>query len=295
MKRVLFIVLIAAGALALLLTLFMIFVHTPPVRQYVLELVTKHARLRYGVELSIDRFDYSLMKGSVALEGVKLRSAGAGELPPLFQARRIYADLDIGSFLNGPVAIERAELDGAVVRVMTLQNGPSNIPQLEGGDGGGFGLLIDSLEARDVQIDFEDRRQQIALRLSSIDICARGRRDDRAHDISMKTDQGGTLVYQGDELDIENLDIESRLFPSEIKIERVHLVAANSRVQGGGSIRNFSDPVIDMTLDADIDLGKVAGGQGLFPGVQGHATGTIAIKGPIKSLQIKGEVKGTVH
>lgn len=295
MRRVLIAVLIVAGAFAALLALVMLAVHTPSVREHVLELVRKHVRLNYGAELTIDGIEYSLTHGTVTLEGVVLRSAGAGGLPPLLKARRVYADLDIGSALKGPIAIERAELDGVVVRAVMLSNGQSNVPQFGRGGGCEFGILVDSLDAMDVQIDYEDRRQQLALRLPAIDIRVRGRRDDLSHQVSVKTDEGGTLVYQRDEFGIKNLDLESRLLPSELKVESVRLVAANSKVRGSGAVRNLSDPVVDMTFDADIDIGEVAGGNNSFPGLQGRASGTISVKGPIKSLQIKGDLKGAVR
>jgi uncharacterized protein involved in outer membrane biogenesis len=291
MKRALRIALIFIAAFAVLMAACAIILHTPLAKNYIRAQAEKYVRRQYGAELKIDRFGFSLLKGSVSVNGLILGSAVAPNLGPLLKIKQADINLDLISTLLGSTSIEYVRLENAAILIVADKDGRTNLPNFGGGNGGG-GLLIRTLEIANGSLEIEDSRQQISLNLPSLQIQAQG--TDLLSQIILKTSKSGEVNYQDRRFKVSNLEIEAEMSAPTLKILRLNLSAAGSNVAGSGSIRDFSKPVFNLKIDAEIDLEQAAAVFGLTPGVKGRANGIITITGTLENLQIRGKLQGNI-
>jgi uncharacterized protein involved in outer membrane biogenesis len=291
MKRALRIAFIIIAAFTVLIAACAILLHTPPAKNYIKAHAEKYLRRQYGAELKIDRFGFSLLKGSVSVNDLILGSAVEPNLGPLLKIKQADINLDLISTLTGSTSIEYVRLDNVDIHIVVDKNGRMNLPNFRGGHGGG-GLLIRTLEISNGSLKIEDSRQQIGLNLPSWRIQAQG--PNLLSQIILKTSKSGELNYQEKRFEISNLEIEAEVSTPTLKIRRLNLDVAGSKVEGSGSIRDFSKPVFNLKIDAEIDLEKAAAVFGLKPGLKGRANGIITITGPLGNLKIEGSLRGNI-
>ncbi len=295
MKRMLRISLAASVAVAFLIVAGAVLAHTSPVKRRLLAHAQNYVRGKFAAELEINRFEFSLLKGAVSVEGLTLGSAAAPDLAPLLRVKRADVNLDLISTLFGSASIESVRLENPEIHILAGQDGRSNLPGMGaegGGDGGG--LRIRSLEMTEGSLVIEDSSQRIRLHLPSWRIEGRGRGSDLLSHILLETNAGGTVDYQGKRFEVGSLEIESEMSDSSLKILALRLDAVGSKLKGSGIIRRLSDPIFDLRIDAEVDLERAADFFGLTPGVKGRAGGTITIAGPLGNLQIGGDLQGVV-
>jgi uncharacterized protein involved in outer membrane biogenesis len=293
MKRAFRIAFIIIAAFAVLIAAGAILLHTPPAKNFIRAYAEKYVRRQYGAELKIDRFGFSLLKGSVSVNDLILGSAVEPNLGPLLKIKQADINLDLISTLTGSTSIEYVRLEKVDIHIVVDKNGRMNLPNFGGGNGGG-GLLIRTLEISNGSLKVEDSRQQIDLNLPSWRIQAQGQGPDLLSQIILKTSKSGEVNYQGKRFGVSNLEIEAEVSTPTLKIRRLNLDAAGSKVEGSGSIRDFSKPVFNLKIDAEIDLEKAAAAFGLKPGVKGRANGIITITGPLGNLKIGGSLRGNI-
>jgi hypothetical protein len=291
-KRILRMIgLIAAGFIVLLIA-GAILLYTPAAKNYIRSRAQAYARRQYGAELKIDRYGFNLLKGSIAVEGISLRSDSEPALAPLLSIKKAYIDLNLVSTLLGLTSVQFAELENVHIHIIVGKDGHMNLPDFGGGGGGG--LLIKSLEIKNGNLSIEDRRQRIDLNFPSWQIQASDLGSDSSSRIFFNTNRSGAVNYQEKNFEISNLKIDAKATATALEIFKIQLIAAGCKADGSGVLRNFSNPVVDLKIDANIDLEQVAAVVGSMPGVNGRVIGVIHVTGPLGSLQIRGKLQGDI-
>jgi uncharacterized protein involved in outer membrane biogenesis len=281
---------IATIVFALLIAIILL-LHTPPAKNYLKERAAEYVRRRYRAELKIDQLDFSLLRGSVSATGLSFGPADP-KLPPLLHLQRAYVNLDLLKTLFGTTSIEYIRLEHPDIHLIIGKDGRMNLPEFGGGGGGGS-LIIRKVEITDGSLKFEDARQKNGIELPSWQALAQGIGADKTP-FYLKANQNGAATYNGQEFKIGDLELKAELFSSAVKIEKLNLMAAGSRAEGSGEIRDFSSPVIDLKIDTEIDLEAASSAIGLPSGMKGRAKGTITLTGPLKNLRIGGNLQGNV-
>lgn len=289
-KRIGLQIVTAAALLAAVIAAAVLLLHSPPVKTRIVQHAQEYAHRNFGAGLEIGRLDYNLFQGAITLEGLTLGDEASNRA--LLRAGRASIEVDLGSILSGPVLIRSARIDGLDLHIFVDREGRTNLPQFGQGGAGTGDFLIRNMEVSNGTITVEDLRQNVALHLPSVQIRVEGERPG-LHDILLHADRSGSIGYQGRQIEISRLRLEFELSRETAKIERLDLVAAGSRVEGSGQIRNFSNPVVDVRLETDLDLSRAAALAGL--GMQGRARGTVKLTGPIESLLIAGDLQGDVR
>jgi uncharacterized protein involved in outer membrane biogenesis len=292
MKRMLRIVGWITAAIFALVFIAGVALHTPVAKRYLKDRAVDYVRRRYSAELKIDQLDYSLLRGSVSVAGLSFGPADS-KLPPLLRLKHAYVNLDLLKALFGKTSIESIRLDSPDIRLVIDKDGRLNLPELGSKGGGGGNLIIRKLEITDGSLKFEDVRQQIGIVLPAWHALAQGIGTDRTA-IHLKTNKNGEATYKEKAFKIGDLELKAELFSSAAKIEKLSLMAAGSKAEGSGEIRDFSSPTIHLKIDTEIDLESAASAIGLDAGMKGRARGTITLTGPLNNLQIGGALQGNV-
>ena len=292
-KDIVRVALFAFAAVVVLLLALAILVHTPAAKSYMGSRIEEHARRRYGALLKIDRYSFSFLRGTISIEGVSLRSVSASEAAPLFYIKKAHFDLNWIPILTGRTSVQSAEFEGVDIHISVNKDGHMNLPRFSGGGGSG-GLLIKRFEIKNGNLSIEDRRQQIGIHLSSWQIRAKDIGTDLSSHITFIANESGALNYRENRLEISNLQLEADASMGGIKIKKLHLNASGSKVEGLGVIRDFSNPIVDLKIDADIDLEKASAFFGQAPGIKGRAIGTVYLVGPLGDLQIQGKIRSNI-
>jgi hypothetical protein len=281
MKRILGIVGWISSAFLFLLITGVILLQTSTVKNYLLSQAQNYVRRHFGAELRIGRYDFNLLKGSLSAEDVSLRSISSG-LAPLLHIKKAYAYLD-----------SHVLLEGVDIRVVVDRSGHSNLPEFGGGGGSGS-LPVKMLEIKHGSLKIEDQRQQIRMDLPSWRVMAKSEGSGTLSRIIFDADKNGSMQYMEKQFEIGDLAIEAKISSAELEIQRIHVMASGFKAEGAGIIRDFSNPVIDLKIDADIDLEKAAALIGPLPGVKGRAVGIVNLTGPLQNLQIRGKLQGDI-
>src|SRR2546423_9294239 len=96
---------LVAGAALVAIGLFVLIVHTPPVRRAVLRYVVAEVQRRYAIRIEAARLDYNLPALTIGLAQVRIAALRTPALP-FFQADYVRAALARSTLFTGLVAFD---------------------------------------------------------------------------------------------------------------------------------------------------------------------------------------------
>jgi hypothetical protein len=118
----------------LLVALIFGFLHTSPSRAYVLTKVRAALESR-GIVIQAGSLDYDFLTGQFTLSNLQLNSTAAPNLPGFLRADRVSVDLSLRDLLRGRYRIESATILNPRIRIVTDEEGRSNLPATGSGAG----------------------------------------------------------------------------------------------------------------------------------------------------------------
>ena len=293
------IILSTLGVLVLALVLGFAFLHTDRVKEYALSRLRDYLFETQGIRLQAGEIDYNLLTLSASLQNVRAQSELAPDMPPFLVARRLDVDLGTLSLIRGFLHVESARVEGAQVHVVIGKDGRTNLPtpvkeQVQEESGGLPDFLIEKLSVPSASVKFEDLQQGIDLELPAASIQVTGRETTLDHLIGIKQERRGSISLDGRTLPIDVFDARARV-PADLEnasLEASRLVTGNSEINTRGTVNNLKDPVLDVTVSANVDAAPLAHFAGLGEPVSGRVTGEVKIHEHPENLRAEADISG---
>jgi outer membrane protein assembly complex protein YaeT len=281
---------IIGGLLALFAVLVAV-IHTPPVRKYALRQVIQILGDR-GVTFDASSLDYNLLRLSVSLRDVVVRSPQAPDLPPVARADQVWVNLSLRKILSGGIYIQDGEVANPAIHVVIDQQGRDNIPRPPEKEESETEYLIDSFRVSGGTVQFDDRRQQIAASLPLSSITIDGNPLTNTHDIQLKTAEPGQVAFQQRTLPLRDLTAAVVLEENALDVRNVSVRLGDSTITLSGELQNFDDPRYDFKANTQLALGSLTQFAGVDQKVSGTVNAALTAQGPLAQLRATARVDG---
>src|SRR3989449_971520 len=270
-----------------------VFIQTPAGKRRVFTQIRRILTAQ-GVALDAARFDYNLLTFRISSTGLSVRSTLAPELPNLFAADDVMAEIDILELLHGRYRVKNAVISNPKIQIVVDEQGRSNIPSSGSTTGGPVDFLILKLRLSGGSIRYEDRSQNVLVSLPFWDVAIDGNALTGSQEIQFQTRRAGEAQYNGKTITLQNLG--GRLVLKErnqtADIQQIQLASDVADVVLGGTISNLSKPQLDLSVGSKIRLQRAAYHFSIKQRVAGDLQFDGFIKSPPDALKVAGRAQG---
>ena len=254
-RRILRILVIVAGIVVFPIVLGVVLIQTPPARRLAFAQVQK-ILAQQGVSLEAADFSYNLLALRISSGKVTVRNTSTPDLPTLFTADYLMAQLDLFELLSGRYRVKEAVITNPRIQVVIDQQGRSNIPGSTGSTGEPIDWLILKLRSTGGSLNFEDRSQNVLLNLPLWDMSVDGNQLTGTQDIQFRTQQAGEARYDGKPVSLQqaatHVTLKNRNQTLDVKSADVSSDLADVAVSG--TVESLNDPNLDLRLISTIRL-----------------------------------------
>src|SRR2546426_5213412 len=243
---------LVAGAALVAIGLFVLVVHTPPVRRALLRYVVAEVQRRYAIRIDAAHLDYNLPALTVGLAQVRIAAERTPDLP-FFQADYVSATLAARA-LTGIVAFDEVAVTNGRVQLTRDRDGRMNLPDSsETPAGEPTPLNIAHLLAPRFVIDIRDAQNDLALAIPglSLDI---GRSDGR-----LTLNAPATVSVGRNRTRVTTLDGGASFDGRALKLTAVMLHAPEASLTIDGVLSLLvKDPAVDVHATGTADVERLA-------------------------------------
>lgn len=283
---------VGIGALAVLAA-SLVALHTSPVRRIVLSRVAEALRAQ-NIAFTTSDLDYNLLEARLSLRDVVIRSAAAPDLPPFVSIDRVQLDVGLMALLRGRYVLEAGSAFGVRIQYLIAEDGTDNLPRPPrdpARPSEPLDYLVDEFHLRDAAISYEDRSRhlEVLLPVGSLDVDGHPLTD--RHEVTIDS-RGGHLVASGRRIGIDSLTAALDAGEDDLRLESVQLDADGAHAQLAGAIADFSNPRLDLTLDASVDAARAASVADLGETLDGTVRARAEIDGPASQPRVSGRISG---
>jgi outer membrane protein assembly complex protein YaeT len=281
-----------AGAIAGLLVLILILLHTGPVQGRVLEAAQNYLRTKYDVDLQVEKFGYNLLTFTLEISGVTARAASRKTAPPFLRIDAAHVDLALPRPWTGEFTIENVRLVQPQFHVI-LGNAEGNLPQIPAQEKAESTskLLVASGTVGRASFRLEDPANQLVVDLPDWSVGVMGDAGDFAHAMHLLAGRPGVLTWRGETMPIQRVELDSQEKLGSLILDRLVLNVGQSRIVARGSWHDFE--TLDMNATVDLVLAEVARFTKLAEPIEGRLHSEASFKGPLKNLEIAAGLKAT--
>jgi outer membrane protein assembly complex protein YaeT len=279
------------AALALLVGIGILLLHTPPVKQYALDRIRGLLRDR-NIDFNASQLTYNLLDLSVALSDVVVRSGDAPQLPPFARIAHVRAEVSLRELLGGRYVIEDVVARGPSIHFVIGEDGRNNVPRPPQGGGGGTDVFIDRFDAASGSLIAEDRRNAVSVRLPAWRAALDGNPVTRDYDVRFETERPGSAVFQNRTLPVTGLSAHAAIKGQAVAIDVVRLNAADSTVIVAGDIRLDRQTELQLNANARLGLESLLDFAGIERAVSGELNIRAAATGPLPALKVNADIQG---
>jgi outer membrane protein assembly complex protein YaeT len=287
---------IAIGCLFLVLSLALLFAHMRFVKQKILHSIQHNLEKTQGIQLLVGSFDYNLLNLRFTLKQVVLQAQENRHFSPVFQAKKIRANIPLLLILKRKLHIQDLEVINPKIHIQIDQDGKHNLPFQAVQKKSRQALIrlpefiINRLVLKNAEVQFSDERQNLNIGLSEawmrVDWQGKG-----IHSLLLETLQPGSLEYQGESYSLEKLMIKAAVGYEAVDIKELTLNLAGNEFELSGRIKDLASLDFDGNLNGHLDLDRIRPlltTDGLFSGKLDFRS---ELKGPLKAMAAQVHLK----
>jgi outer membrane protein assembly factor BamA/autotransporter translocation and assembly factor TamB len=218
--------------LCLVVVILFFTIHTRPVRRYAVNKVTALLAQKQ-IELQTDELSYNLLKASLDLRNVRVRSATFPDAPVFATIARARINLSLPDLLRGRYVVESGSVEGVNVHYFVDEQGRDNLPRPltdPNKPNEPIDYLISALNISNARVRYENRAEHIdaELPVSSADVTG-NRLTDRQH-VTLRVAEGRVRVKDRT-TPLDRLLGEIEWDDEEVAVERLELDSEGSRAE----------------------------------------------------------------
>src|SRR5215475_6670269 len=249
---------------------------------------------KQGVILDAVDFDYNLLALRISSRRLSIRSASTTQLPSVFKADYLMAQIDLFELLGGRYRVKDAVITNPEVQIVVDEQGQSNIPSSTASTGEPIDWLILKLRSTVGSLSFEDRSQGTFVNLPVWNLSVDGSRIAGTQDIHFQTQQVSEARYGGRTLYARNIDARLKLKDRNqtLNVERAFVSSDLGDLAISGTVQNLSDPSLNLAATSKIHLEPTSHYLSIAQRLEGDLEIVISLKGLPNQLKVAGRIKG---
>src|SRR5262249_13937778 len=252
---------------------------------------------KQGVILDAVDFDYNLLALRISSRKLSVRSASTTQLPSVFKADYLMAQIDLFELLGGRYRVKDAVITNPEIQIVIDEQSRSNIPNSTASTGEPIDWLILRLRSTGGSLSFEDRSQSTFVNLPVWNLSVDGSLESRragTQDIHFQTQQVSEARYSGRTLYARNIDARLTLKDRNqtLNVQRVFISSDLGDLAISGTVQNLSDPSLDLAATSKIRLEPTSHYLSIAQKLEGDLEIITSLKGLSNQLKVAGRIKG---
>ncbi len=218
-----------------------------------------------GGRVEIASFHWNLSQLAFEANGLTVHGLEPPGQLPYAHVDRAFVRLHLISFFERKFSIKRLELQRPIVHLIVYPDGSTNVPQPKVKNASGkstvqelFDLAIARADVRDGMLVINERK--LPLDFSANDVSASMSYDAGAspHSYLGRVQIGKIDLKYQDFRDVPtNADLQFTLWENALQVKSLKLVSQDSSLQASGKLTNFSQPEVQLTYDANLDVAQL--------------------------------------
>jgi len=287
---------LALGLALLLPVLAILLLHTGPARHYLLEKV-QTLLLEQGIRLEASGVTYSLAGATARLDGIRLTSTAAPDLPSFLEAGSATVDIGVTSYARGFLHLQDARFKDLKVRLVIDERGRTNLPippnQRSESEGQMPDFLIEHLEASPVYLLYENRAAQLRVELPAARLQIDGRMPF-THRVLFQGQRPGSVTFEGTSAPINMFKVEAEVPGnlSSVTVRQLQVRTEGSQARLTGRVEDWNNPRMDFEIRASLAVEQLARFASLQEPLGGTAVLTARGAGTVADLTVRGDLAG---
>jgi outer membrane protein assembly complex protein YaeT len=292
-RRFFRLVLILVGIIVLLVGVAIGLIHTPTAKRLVFAQIQKIIN-KQGLALDAVDFDYNLLALRISSAKVSLRNASAPELPSVFTADYVMAQIDLFELLDGRYRVKEAIITNPKVQIVVDEQGRSNIPGSNTSTGEAIDWLILKLRSTGGSLSFEDRSQNVFVNLPAWNLSIDGTQLTGTQNIQFQTQEVAEVRYGGKALNVQTIDTHLTLKDRNetLDVAKVSISTDIADLAISGTVTNLNDPSLDLAATGKIQLEPASHYLSIAQKLVGDLNVDASLKGRPNELKVTGRIKG---
>ncbi|HSW40456.1 MAG TPA: hypothetical protein VLL97_13285, partial [Acidobacteriota bacterium] len=295
-KRWLRRVIIFCVAVVTIMAILLAILHTPPVGDFVFRQLRGVVESAAGFDLRADALQLNLLKGSVRLTNISLRSMQTPELPPILEADAVYAKVGIIDAARGKLVLRELVIERPEVYYFVSPDGDANLPEpaadAESRAGTPPDFLIMRAAATDGSFVYNNTRQRLFVNLPRWLLSIAGDETKRDHTITFISQEESSFEFGNHVVPINSLEFSGILQKSAARLHSLLIATAGSTVEATGSLYDFSSPSLELDASLGLDLGEIAPIAGYDGRVSGVISGAVTASGNFDHIDFSARMEG---
>ena len=277
---------------------------SPSIRRAILAKVERDASESSGARVAIRDFRLDLSPFGLQLDGIVVRGREPQSAPPLLQIEHVAADIKIDSAFKRQWHLQSLAIHRPVVHVFVDKAGESNLPQPKDNTGDGissiFDLAIQQCLIDGGEIYFNDAKSRLEAEMYNLRLnAAFDHARSRYHGVLSYAQ--GKIQYGGYAPVLHDLEINFSVTPAKLTVDKLTVVAGQSRVIAQGEVENFRSPAVKAVYDVQLsgsDFARILKDTSLPEGMV-HVTGSLTHQSHgdapfLQSAVLAGELNSSV-
>ena len=254
---------LAGLAIGLLLVGLLFYLNSGSFRETVRQRVISELRQMTGGKVEVESFTWNLSTLHFEALNVTIHGREAVGEVPYAHADRIGVNVKIVSFFTRKISLESVAIDNFVLHLMVYPDGTTNQPppQPSAPSNGAptqnlFDLAVKQIAVRQGTLMLDQERIPFDLDGKDISAGMNYVPSQKAYDGHL--DFTPLTIAYGNALPMQaEMHVSFLLRSGETEIKSLRLSTGNSKMQAGGTIRNYNNPEIALQYQASLDLSEV--------------------------------------
>jgi translocation and assembly module TamB len=229
---------------------------------YALHKMEQEASAKLNTRVELQNYSIHLSKLSADLYGLTICGALPHNGPPLLLVQHASIGVRVISILHKRWYLDRLRIDDPVVQVFTNLQGVSNIPAISS-SGGGSTFNIFQVGVRHVKLDhgklyLDNKKSDFEADLQDLDFRSEFNKAQQEYSAAVSYRNGHLRVGSFQPISHE-LEAKFTATSNTFHLIDARLKSGKSQVRLKGTLKNYREPLLYATYDADLDGAEVAG------------------------------------
>jgi outer membrane protein assembly complex protein YaeT len=281
---------IAAAVAAIVIVLIVLIIQSPFVKKKILSSLQSSLQKTQGIELTVESFDFNLLKLQFDLRGIRIQKLGQPSLPPLFRADEVKVNIPLSLILRRRLRIQDVEIVDPEILVQIDQHGQNNLPFRTGTEKSLQkkttipDFLIERFEVRNARISFIDAMNHLELELPDIWINGGGR-DFGTLSFLLNMRKEGIIKFRSQNFPLKRLTLRAETDKEGLNIQELVLALSENEVELSGRLEDISAPFFEGDMQGVMNVEDFRSLTSIGDSFSGSVAFRSKVKGPLKKLE----------
>jgi len=287
---------ILIGTIAFLATTIiggLVFVHTKMFESFLLGKASRYLENQYNLALSVESFDLSPLRLSVALDGVEIQPIPDKDaFIQHLTVRRIVLNLAASTLFTRKIHIQEVQIIAPRLALSPQSPQTKTDVVVDASPKKPISLTIDEFLMEDGFLSVQNRQIPFKATMANIEIKGNYQNDDNLHSGYIRSERGEFQLKQSRVL-LHELHTDFEFDDKSVNINRLTIQTVPLSLSVSGKIKNYLQvPQIEINMNGTLNLNRI---KDIFP-IEHEFTGVLSfsasVEGTEKDIRLRGSLEG---